>query len=260
MNICPLCNKNPADNRNSHIIHKFLGKPLFNKVKPKYSLQVTREGKTRKIQDIPKEDFLICGKCEKRFEILETYFSKKLIAIGDYGNRKTQFKVSQIRGNNILSCLELNPLLFKLFYFSIIWRVSVTSNPLFNNFKLPKNIESEIGAFLNRNLFITHKELMDNANGISIFPKYHLIAYKPEKINMTFTGILAALQMSPNKYGIFTSDMILIFHLNEKEIGQDSEIITNKGIEKVKFIIANSEQWEKISRIFVQFRLLDNRD
>jgi hypothetical protein len=258
MKICPLCKTNPADKRNSHIIPKFLGKPLFEKVKPRHSLQVDRGGKTKKIQDIPKEDFLICQTCEKKFEILETYFSKKLVGLRDYSNRKTQFEISQVGPNKLLNCLDLNPFLFKLFYFSLIWRLSITSNPLFKNFKLPKDIESEIGTFLDRNLFVKHQELLDNFDLIRQYPDYHLIAYKPEVGNKTFAGILTAFRLSEDHYGIFTSDMILFFYLNDKQIDKLSEFISNKEKDIVKFVLANSDQWKKIGSAVVKHRLLNN--
>lgn len=258
MKVCPLCKSNPADKKNCHIIPKFLGRPLFEKVKSRHSLQVDRGGKTKKIQDIPKEDFLICQTCEKRFGILETYFSKKLIGLRDYSNRKTQFEISQVGPNKLLYCLDLNPFLFKLFCFSIIWRLSITHNPLFKNFKLTENIESEIASFLDKNLFQKHKELLDNFDLIQKYPEYNMIAYKPEEGNRNFIGILTAFKMSEDHYGIFTSDMILFFYLNDNQIDQLSKFISNKEKDKVKFVLANSEQWKNIGSAIVKHRLLNN--
>jgi hypothetical protein len=258
MKTCPLCNINPADNKNSHIIPKFLGKPLFENIKPRYTLQVKKGGKAKKIQDIPKQDFLICIPCEKRFEILETYFSRKLISLRDYANRSDKFEISQIGPNWILKCLDLNPFLFKLFYFSIIWRLSITSNPLFENFKLPENVELEIGNFLNENLYPIHQDLLKGFESIQTYPEYHLMAYKPKTGRKNFTGILTAFQMSEDHYGIFTSDMILFFHLNENKIDNLSKLISNKGIDNVKFILADSTQWKGIGSAVVKHRLLNN--
>ncbi len=257
MKTCPLCHNNPADKKNSHIIPKFLGKPLFERTKHRHSLQVDKKGKTKKIQDIPKEDFLICEICEKRFEVLETYFSKKLIGLRDYNNRKDKFEILKIGSNNILKCLDLDPFLFKLFYYSMIWRLSITSHSIFNNFQLPSEIELEIGTFLNDNLFEKHQELLQNFKSIKNYPEFHLIAYKPEAGNKDFSGILTAFQMSDDHYGIFMSDMILFFYLNNNKIDHLLELISNKGKGNVKFIIANSIQWRDISSAVVHHRLLN---
>ena len=257
MKTCPLCNINPADKTNSHIIPKFLGKPLFEDVKPRHTLQFEKGGKSKKIQDIPKQDFLICRPCEKRFEILETYFSRKLMSLRDYANRKDKFEISQIVPNQILSCLDINPFLFKLFYFSMIWRLSVTISPLFKNFKLPENVELEIGNFLNNNLYHTHQDLLNGFESIQIFPEYHLVAYKKNSGGKSFKGIFTAFQMSEDHYGVFTSDMILFFYLNEKKIDDLSKLISNKGVDNVKFILANSTQWREIGSAILKHRLLN---
>jgi hypothetical protein len=258
MKTCPLCNINPADNKNSHIIPKFLGKPLFEDIKPRHSLQIAKGGKSKKIQDTPKQNFMICKSCEKRLEILETYFSRKLIGLRDYGNRKDKFETSEIGPNLILNCLDLNPFLFKLFCFSMIWRLSITSNPFFKNFKLPEKLELEIADFLNKNLQSTHQDLINGLELIKTYPKYHLLVYKQKIGNESFKGILTAFQMSEDHYGIFTSDMILFFYLNENLIDDLSKLISNMGTDKVKFVLANSSQWKGIGKAVIKHRLLNN--
>lgn len=258
MNKCPFCNINSADKKNSHIIPKFLGKPLFQKTKPRHTIQIDKKGKSRKIQDIPKQDFLVCSTCEKRLEIIETYFAKKLITIRDYNNRKEKFKISHIGPNTILNCLDLNPIVFKLFSYSMIWRLSVTTNPLFKNFKLPKNVESEIGTFLNKNLFLTHSELINNFNSIQTYPDYHLMAYKLKSGQKDFIGIFTAFQMSKEHYGIFTCDMILFFYLKYDNIDTASQLISNRNNENVKFVLTDSTQWKEIGSAVVHKRLFNN--
>lgn len=258
MNLCKLCHTNPADKKNSHIIPKFLGKGLFENVKPRHSLQLDRRGKPIKIQDIPKQDYLLCSACEKRIGILETYFARKLIAINDYSNRKDQFEITKIGQNKILKCLKLNPILFKLFYLSVIWRLSVTSNPSFENFELPNEIESEIGSFLNINLYPKHEELLNNVGLIKAFPSYHLIAYKHQDGPKKFAGILTAFRMSEDHFGLFTSDMIVFFHLNDNKVDHISKLISNKDNGTVKFILTDSNQWRSISSAVIQHHLLHN--
>ena len=134
----------------------------------------------------------------------------------------------------------------------------MTSNPLFKNFKLPKEVESEIRIFLNTNLYATHNELLKNLNSIKKYPQYHLMAYKPKDGPKKFTGILTAFQMSDDHYGIFTSDMILFFYLNENKMDFQSKLISNKDNGIVKFILADSVQWKNISSAVVNHRLLNN--
>jgi hypothetical protein len=237
MNLCPLCNLKNADKKNSHIIPKFLGKPLFVKTGPRYTLQIDQTGRNKKKQDIPKQDFLICIECENRIAILETYFSKKFITINDYINRKDKFEIIESGPNKILKCLDFSPALYNLFWYSIIWRLSITSSHMFRNFKLPKKIELELGSYLNKNLQLTHKELLKNLCQLTSFPKFNLTGIKPIKKDRTFTGILTAFPLSKTHYGIFTSDIIVYFYLEKNDT-------KNK---EVNILLANANQWKELS-------------
>ncbi len=257
MNLCPLCNINTADKKNSHIIPKFLGKALFENIKPRFIYELDKSGKHRKRQDIPKQDFLICSFCEKRLGILETYVARKITSINNYTNEKSKFEIFNIGPNEILNCLKFNPLIFKLFCFSLIWRLSITSNPIFKNFKLPVELELEMSLFLNANLLPTHRELLENLKTIEKYPEYHLIAYKQKKVLREFVGVLTAFQMSEDHYGIFIGDIILLFYLNDNRIDHQTNLISNKENAMVKFVLANSIQWKKINSEIIDKRLFD---
>ena len=73
-------------------------------------------------------------------------------------------------------------------------------------------------------------------------PEYHLIAYKQKVDRKDFSGILTAFQMSKDRFGIFTSDMILFFYLNENKMDFQTKLISNKDGEIVKFVLADSIQ------------------
>lgn len=260
MKICPLCEINEADNENSHIIPKFLGKPLFEKSKPRHSLQINRNGKILKTQDTPKEDHLICSSCEKRFEVLETYFARKLISINDYNNRKEKFKIYEISPNKVLECLDLNSSIFKLFYYSILWRISVCTHPMFTNFKLSNFVETTIRSFLDKNLFDSHKELLRNIDNIINSPDFEFIAYKPQAGKREFKGIFTAFQMSDDCYSIFTSDIIFYFYTKEDNLRNIPKHLLNSGNQNIKFVLADSLQWSKLSDAVIRHRLFRKND
>ena len=119
MNLCKLCKVQYADKKNSHIIPKFLGKPLFKSPIHREAIEISKGGGNRKIQDIPKEDFLFCSNCEQKFSILETYFSRKLMSINDFKNRKSDFRLTRVYFNKLLIPKNLNPIFFKLFSLSL---------------------------------------------------------------------------------------------------------------------------------------------
>src|SRR5690606_26727093 len=128
---CKLCKDEVANKPNSHIIPKFMSKRLFESTKPRHTLQINRDGKQVILQDTPKENNILCHSCEKRFEVVETYFSRVLIDINSLTSAKWKYTISNHYQNEIIVCDDLQPTLFKLFIYSIIWRCSISSLFLF---------------------------------------------------------------------------------------------------------------------------------
>ena len=124
MGICKLCLSKKADKKNSHIIPKFLGKRLFDHFPNRHTLMVCRgTDKIVKWQDIPKEDFILCGPCENRFELLETYFSKRLNDLFAFEEFPQRFQLLKIYNQEFIKT-KFKPELFILFIYSMIWRAS----------------------------------------------------------------------------------------------------------------------------------------
>ena len=96
MDVCNLCQNRVADKPNSHILSKFLGIPLFDVSKDRHAVSVRKNGKRRKVQDTPKEDFILCTSCEKRIEIMETYFARILSRTDNYKRLTSEFEIDSI--------------------------------------------------------------------------------------------------------------------------------------------------------------------
>ena len=165
LSICKLCKINPADKNNSHIIPKFMCKRLFDNTHPRHSLAIGKNGKKQKLQDTPKENKIFCSNCELRIEKLETYFAKFFTEINNLGSARRQYTIEKLNDHEILLCKDLNPNIFKLFIFSLIWRCSISNLLDFENFKMDPAIEEELRMFLNSNLKSTHSELMQSNRG-----------------------------------------------------------------------------------------------
>lgn len=102
-----------------------MAKRLFEATTPRHSIEIQRNGKWKKIQDTPKENFIFCKNCEKRLEFLETFISRKITSINNYNNLKNDFNLIENGTNKILKCLKISPIGFKLFIYSIVWRTSI---------------------------------------------------------------------------------------------------------------------------------------
>lgn len=145
----------------------------------------------------------------------------------------------------LLECLNINPMLFKLFIYSLVWRCSISTLPEFFNFRLKNETEDEIRKFLKSSLRRSHQELIISLPDIIEYPKYNLCVFKPKHINIRSRGILAAYQMSDYYYGIFTSDLIIYFFQDERLIDDRLQNLSNDQNNIVKIILANTDSWQK---------------
>ncbi|MFC6097560.1 hypothetical protein ACFPVY_12965 [Flavobacterium qiangtangense] len=235
---CKLCVSRKADKSNSHIIPKFMGKGLYEDIQPKHAIIVNKLGKVRKEQDTPKEDNLLCAQCEKRLEKIETYFAGVFRDLGNIQSSKRKYKLDNLFGQDYLICEELNPSLYKLFVYSIIWRLSVCEIYEFGAFKLSKEIEEELRLFLDANLTDTHKELMEI--NLEFYPLYHNILIKPKS---KIRGYFMAFQSSNFTFSIFTVDYAILFYVNERELVKGLEHFSNNNENPVKIILGNDKTW-----------------
>src|SRR3989344_2220131 len=104
--MCNLCKSKLADKKNSHIIPKFLCTGLFESTTPRYSVMISKNGKSRKIQDTPKENHILCTTCEKRIEILETHFARVILGIHNFTETPNDFKfVDKPKHPQYLECV-----------------------------------------------------------------------------------------------------------------------------------------------------------
>lgn len=243
---CKLCLKAEADKRNSHIIPKFMGKRLFE-AKPKHGIQIDINGKQSKIQSIPKEDFIFCSNCEKRFEKLETYFAGKLTSIHNYTNEKDKFKVHSDGINSILECLKVPYNALKLFNYSLVWRVSISNHFLFEKYKLPEPYEEKLRGILDTNLFISHLELVNNFNEIQDDTGLDSYFFKCTVKNEFSRGYFSTYQIGENALGLFLVDFIIYTYTDKKDIPEEFKIISDTQRENALIVMASVENWRKIN-------------
>lgn len=244
MKTCKLCLKNPADQNNSHIIPKFMGKRLFENIKPRHSVQIDIGGKFDKIQDTPKEDNILCKVCEKRFAILEHYFSLKLISIHNHSNQKDKFKIHSDGTNNTLECLNIKKEALMLFNYSLIWKVSISSVYAFLKMKMPNSAEESIRKFLDDNLKNTHSELLQNFNQINNVPEFDCFTFKCNATNEFTRGIFTAYEFAENSFGVFLVDIIVFLYIEKEIVPEDFSIIKNISTKNALISLATPKEWK----------------
>jgi len=119
---CLLCQKD-LELRKSHIISKFIYKPLKKLEGNMWVLSEDPDQKNRSVQDGVKE-YILCDECEGKRSKWESYFSNKWYN-GDFLAEGESYRVE---------CLDYAKT--KLFFLSTLLLASVSNNPLFKEIEL----------------------------------------------------------------------------------------------------------------------------
>lgn len=247
-NICKLCKDSIADKKNSHIISKFIGKELFRSNGKKLAaLQIERE-KSRYIQSIPTEDFIFCSNCEKKFSVLETLIARKFLFVKNYKNNKDLYKEETFFSNKILQVLDICPLIYKLFIYSLIWRTSISSHPTLKGFFLNEKLNEELRFFLSSNLCMTETEL--KSAEVKFIPTYHFFIIQPESTKER--GVFSLSSVDEDTHIMYLVDFAIVFFSNENKVSNTYKFVSNNQNNLVLFLLADSEKWLNFNKFWVK--------
>jgi hypothetical protein len=226
-------------------------KGLFDQTEPRHALSIDKQGRGRKVQDTPKEDFILCKTCEKRIEILETHFARVIDGIHAYRSLPQKFKLWQIGTQQFIECEEIHPTLLKLFLYSLIWRASISSLFELLSFKLIKQDEENLRNFLNSNLATNKTLLFTSLNSITDVPLYHSCIIKPKDKSASSRGIFSISSMSDTAHVLLLIDFAIFFYTDETSIGDVLGRFSNKQNTKVIVTLGDTEPWLDLNRLFV---------
>lgn len=248
--ICNLCKLHTADKKNSHIIPRFLSKALFDYTEPRHAISIDRNYRKIKIQDTPKEDYILCVVCEKRIEILETYFARVLNEIHSYKSFPEKYIVNSLVGQQYLDCKSIHPTLYKLFIYSIVWRTSISNLTEFKSFKIPTVIEEELRVFLDDNLTVDQSTLLQSLNRIVKVPLYHSCLMKPKEKSRMSRGIFSATSLNEYSHLFLLVDFALFFYTDEDSIGEVIGRFSNKQNQNVYVVLGESDPWHELNKVY----------
>ena len=257
--LCKLCLTNIADKKNSHIIPKFMCKGLFEATKPRHALAINRHGKGKKIQDTPKEDFILCTQCEKRIEVLETLFAPIINDIHQYKKFPKKFTLFQLVTQQYIVCNDVHPTLFKLFIYSIIWRASISNLFEYLPFNLATRDEERIRNFLNSSITVDKSELIQNLDAINNIPLYHSCIIKPKEKSASSRGIFSICSMSDTAHILLLIDFAIFFYTDETSIGNVLINYSNKQNKKVIITLGETVPWLDLNKLYLS-KLLNEKN
>jgi len=243
-NTCLLCERNKSTQQNSHIIPKFFGKGLFYGTNPRHGLSIDKTGKREKVQDILKEDYLLCPDCEKGISLFENYCILRLERFNDI-RCFTDFKKIKRGEFEYFECKEIDIRIFNLFIYSVVWRVSISSSFAFGSFKLPIVEEEKLRVTLKEFIKPNQGELIDELDKLKSLPNHSHVIIRPNKKLRPPAAMLSAASRDEWLHELHLVDYI-IFYMTDKEKLVDGfiEIDNNNLANKVRVGLTSPDIWK----------------
>lgn len=245
---CLLCMKNLADQKNSHIIPKFFNKGLFEGTRPRKAYLLGKNKFKKTIQDTVKENYLLCSNCEDKFNTLETYISLRLRKIGD--NRYLDdFRIFKKRDYMYYESLNIRPEISQLFWYSLVWRISVSEHLAFSNFKLDIDVENELRKILTNYTQATQSDLIGYLDNNSLLFKYPFVLIRPQKFLRPPQSHMAAVGMGEGILWVNLVDYLLIFYKDLSLVNNSDLLHINLGLDNFKIGVSSKREWINFNKI-----------
>jgi hypothetical protein len=193
--------------------------------------------------------YLLCPKCEDRMSIVENYFNDNVFK-----------KIDASDSNFLISAMNSNNLLIRLFFLSMIWRASAAK---FDNFKLPINIEEKLRIILNQSIGNGLTETIDltNTNSGSIISEGLFCCTTRFFCDITANQITILDNGYPyyfeiNEYAICYFPNISDLTINQDIFGLEKYINTstiNINEDRFKICLIDSSDWNQKRNLLFQF-------
>lgn len=200
----------------------------------------------QKIQDSPKEDFVFCSECEAKFSIIERYVANAFY--NRYDNPAFSSEFSKIKGSgdelDVMIAKNINPIMFKLFIYSLLWRASISTHEVFANFKLKATDEDNLRLLLNSYLHHNEAETIrycdKNAMAFEYLP-FNIVTTL-ESVDKT-SNMIAPFDAGEGRILIFANEFIIIIYLdwNAPDMGAPS---FNFGEQQVCLGVISLDEWQ----------------
>jgi hypothetical protein len=247
MNLCTLCQQNEATQKNSHIFPRFFKRNYLKSKKGFFYYNFSGQKVDRKVQDLPKQDYIFCPECESRFQTLEHYAS--LYLNSSYSStEKTDFPTMKQR-SDCQFALICDPKIFTLFVYSLIWRAHISTDDAFKDFILPKKCETDLRKTIYEVVPTKISELQSRLHLLKN-QRWNYIFIKPEKKEGIYHVINYNDNVSANGIAfIHTFEYAIIFVLNRKRLPNNFKYYVNRNFETFRFLMMKTKLWNSTIEI-----------
>lgn len=255
---CLLCDERKSIKKNSHIVPAFMTKSLLKGDKHNRAFLYSSDRThlpTKYFQDSDKEDFILCNECETFFSILETYCSARV------HNRlwdirwQSQFVLeANDAGVTWKICKEVNPLVFRLFIYSIVWRCSIANTPTFQRFKILRENEDALRKCLKSCIRITQSTLLEDIQELKQnIPNLTFTLFTSESTYDKTANLIFCDPGKNNPYQLTLNEYILILSFDQNDMQEQFYDLNNFDLDQfIKIGFFPSNFWNDVKKDFVK--------
>lgn len=245
---CKLCLSKQANKKNSHIIPKAISKKWHKLQTNGVAHRINTESISNTsdfVQDSPKEDFIFCESCEIKISRIESYSMKHWFNKIKSDANTHEFSIERYQKCKIKECLNLDPIAFRLFLYSIVWRAHISNHLSFKDFKLECNEAENLRIILDSYLDVDHSKTLANCKIVSKHFKFYpfVLWIEAKKSNKRDFLLFNPYLKNPYLLNIYNFRVHISFNGNKQLRGR--RIAINDKNENIKILIKNKLEWEK---------------
>lgn len=232
--ICKLCSKEKELIKRSHLFPNFMYKGIGDDKNRINIISSLNPFQKKQVQTGAYEEYILCADCDNNLlSKLERYANNYLYSQPYRTNNDSFEQVTNVHGINVIRCKNIDYKQFKLFLQSLIWRASVSTHELFENFKLTEEQEEQL-----RNSLINSTPL-DEKDFACL-----MLTYQDEESAQTDLVFINTTR--PKKISFYINQFTYLFHLDRADVDETvSEIALNKKNEMGITKLPNND-WEKL--------------
>jgi len=249
--ICLLCQSRKSVKTNSHIIPKFFANSFLMDNGKASGYKYTAKKIYNNVQDSPKEDYLFCNECEEYFNFIErpaSHFLRNFHT--DNITSSQQIFVNQF-GSFVESRFSFNPIIFHLFFYSIMFRVSVSNDEVFASYFLDRKDEEHLRIQLMKYFAIDNFIFESKLNQNRIEMLDYILFTCANFPTDTFGGITA---ISSKKGHLLCANKFLIYTSETKDDKEDDSWNQDKDVNKITYCSFTEYEKSFLIPIFKKMR------
>lgn len=254
--LCLLCKVRYATKRNSHIFPKFWVKSILgdDNQREAYTVSSSADKLGQKVQDSPKEDYILCPECEAKFGILERYVANNFY--NPFKNFNTSSDFTEIKSDDDdidkIFAIKVDPILFKLFIYSFVWRASIATHTVFVNFKLTTQDEENLRLTLDSYVMNTERDTIEYyAQNQSEFVCLPFNIITTSVIPDTTANLISPFNLDDGRLLLFANEFIITMYLDWEAPNQGNDSF-NLGRQLLCISVLPLNKWQEYHAMMVQ--------